>query len=377
MTLAAWLHTLSPYLVRISDSGFGLRWYGLSYLAGFLVAYLLLRACTRRGLMLIPPERIGDAMMWFIGGVLVGGRLGYVLLYQPDLLGQFSRNVPWWGVLAIQGGGMSAHGGIAGVIFAAWRVSRGWRTRSATGGFTRTGRVSTLHLMDLIALLAPLGLMFGRLANFINGELLGRVHSPPGTSGPWWTVQFPQELRGWLRPGVRTDQTPALTPGQEQELWSLAARASQPGDTSYTHALDRVIANAATYASELRPLLSSRYPSQLFQAAAELALFMVLWVVWARPRKPGVVGCWFMMTYGLLRIVTEFWRLPDAQFAVERPLGLSRGQWYSVPMVVFGAAMLVWVSRRRVPKMGGWMGRPFPASTAMPAALPEAGTEST
>jgi phosphatidylglycerol:prolipoprotein diacylglycerol transferase len=333
MTLAAWLHTLSPYLVRFTDSGFGLRWYGLSYLAGFLVAYLILRASARRGLMLIPRERIGDAMMWFIGGVLIGGRLGYVFLYQPELLVRFTPGPPWWGVLAIQGGGMSSHGGIAGVILAAWRVSRGWKNRDGS----RTGRIPTLHVMDVIALLAPLGLMFGRLANFINGELLGRIHSPPGTPGPWWTVQFPQELYGWRGPGQRTGHAPALSPAQEQLLWSTASRAAEPGDVTALQAVDRLVAKASQFAPELKQILSSRYPSQLFQAASELTLFIVLWAVWAKKRKPGVVGCWFLITYGLLRILTEFWRLPDTQFVVERPFGLSRGQWYSVPMVLFGA----------------------------------------
>jgi len=257
MLLAAWLHTLSPFVLRISDT-FGVRWYGLAYLAGFLAAYLCLRAMARRGLALIPEERLPDAMMWLIGGALVGGRLGYVLVYDRSQMTTFTGSFPFWGVLAIHHGGMASHGGMVGVIVAAWRISRGWKTEMGTV----VGRCPVPHVMDLAALVCPFGLFFGRIANFVNGELLGRIVTPPGVEGPWWTVQFPQELT--------SGHAPALNPAQHAELMSLASQYMQPGTApSKNYLLEQVIEHASANAAMLKPLLSSREPSQLLQAAAE------------------------------------------------------------------------------------------------------------
>jgi phosphatidylglycerol:prolipoprotein diacylglycerol transferase len=355
-TLGAWLHTLDPFVVRISD-GFGVRWYGVAYLAGFVIAYVLLRWLASRGLTPIPRERVADAMLWFIAGVLVGGRAGYLLVYQPSLLWELLPSPPWWGALAINQGGMASHGGMAGVILAAWRVSRGWRDDD---GQVR-GRCSPLHVCDLAALVAPAGLLLGRLANFVNGELLGRIVAPPGVEGPWWSVQFPQELRGWVAPGVREGHAPPLTEAQEQQLLALVERVRHAGD-SFPQAVDRLIDRAAQYAAQLKPLLASRHPSQIYQALAEgVVVGAVVWLAAARARKPGVVGGWFLVAYGALRIATETIRLPDPQFgAGGRPAGLSRGQWLSVAMVAAGVAVLATCSRRAAPRLLGWARRPAP-----------------
>ena len=103
-----WFHDLSPYLWRISGD-FGIRWYGVSYLLAFAIAYILLRWLSKRGVTPIPHDRIADAMMMLVGGVIVGGRLGYILLYDPSLLIDFSGSAPWWGVLRLTNGGMSSH----------------------------------------------------------------------------------------------------------------------------------------------------------------------------------------------------------------------------------------------------------------------------
>jgi phosphatidylglycerol:prolipoprotein diacylglycerol transferase len=353
LTLGAWLHTLDPFVVRFTD-GFGVRWYGMAYLAGFVVAYVLLRWLASRGLTPIPRERVPDAMMWFIAGVLVGGRAGYILVYQPSLLWEFFPTPPWWGALAINQGGMASHGGMAGVILAAWRISRGWRDEH---GEVR-GRCSPLHVCDLAALVAPAGLLLGRVANFINGELLGRIVSPPGVEGPWWSVQFPQELRGWVAPGVREGHAPPLTEAQEQQLLALVERVRHVKD-SFPQAVDRLIDHAAEYAAQLKPLLASRHPSQIYQGLAEGVLVgAAVWLAAARPRKPGVVGGVFLVAYGVLRIVTETIRLPDPQFgAAGRPAGLSRGQWLSVAMVAAGVAVLAACSRRAAPRLLGWASR--------------------
>ena len=192
-TLAAYFHEFDPIIVRLWGD-FAVRWYGVSYLAGFVVGYLLLIVLSRRGWLQIPRERIADAMMWLIGGVIIGGRLGYLAVYDPTLFITFTTSPPFWGVLAINQGGMASHGGLVGVILAAWRISRGWKNPDGS----ISGRCSIWHVFDAMALGCVPGLLFGRLANFVNGELLGRVYSAApvdgGKPGPWWTVQFPTEI---------------------------------------------------------------------------------------------------------------------------------------------------------------------------------------
>jgi phosphatidylglycerol---prolipoprotein diacylglyceryl transferase len=356
MTLAAWLHTLDPFLFRVSG-GFGIRWYGLSYAAGFLIAWVLLKRLARRGLVLIPPERIGDAIIVMALGAVIGGRLGYVLFYRPELLWTFEPRLPWWGVLDVASGGMASHGGMIGVIVGAWRVSRGWKDSSGTV----RGRTSMLHVLDASALVAPFGLFLGRIANFINGELLGAVVAEPGRPSPWWSVKFPQE--------VLTEHAPPLSPEQADRLQALVDRVALPTDTFFDQKYERLLAQiqqgAPDLARDLEPLLAARYPSQLFQAAAEgIVLGAVLWWVWRRPRLPGVVGCWFMITYGVLRIITELWRLPDGHLSAPRLAGLSRGQWLSVAMVGVGLLFLWWIVRRGGQKVGGWGGGSAPYAPA-------------
>ena len=340
LTLAAWLHDLSPYIVQFGG-GFGLRWYGTAYAAGFVAAWLLLRRLSRRGLTPLSEQRITDAMFALCVGVVAGGRLGYVLFYEPNLLWTFSNSPPWWGLLQINKGGMASHGGMMGVLIACWSISRG--PKAADG--TRPARVPMLHVMDLTAFAAPPGLFFGRLANFINGELLGRVVARPGEDSPWWAVKFPQEMF--------SAHAPTLTPEQSTRLARLldAHRLGQEADAA---AYDRVLhtlqsssgTRATEIARELAPLVSARHPSQLYQAAAEgLVLFACMLPLWFRVRRPGVITAVFLIVYGALRIVTEFYRLPDAHLAVQRLMGLSRGQWLSVTMILAGVALLTFAPR--------------------------------
>lgn len=347
-----YFHDLSPILIPISGD-FAVRWYGLSYVAGFVIAYLVLRALAKRGRIEIPPEHVADAMMMVVLGTLVGGRLGYALVYDPKLLYTFGNSFPWWNLLAINKGGMASHGGMVGIILGCWRVSRGWKTEAGQV----IGRTSVVHVMDLMALVAGFGLLLGRIANFVNGELLGKIVSPPGVPGPWWSVQFPQELHGWIGPGVRdkASHTPELSAEQVGQLDNLVRSVQQPGER-WSAALERVIAHAGGYKAQLVPLLSSRHASQLYQAAAEgLVLGLVVWAIWWRPRKAGVVAAWWLMIYGVLRILTETIRLPDAQFGdAGRILGLSRGQWLSAVMVAAGAGLLLYALRRAGAPIGGW-----------------------
>ena len=367
LTLAdAWLHDLSPTAVHIAGS-FGLRWYALSYLLGFILGGLLLYRLSKRGLWAVPADRVLDAVVLLGIAVIVGGRVGYVLLYQPSLLWTFEPGFPFWGVLMLNRGGMASHGGMVGVAFAAWRISRGFRDPD---GALR-GSCPTLHVLDGLVLVAPIGLMLGRIANFINGELLGKIVAAPGEPGPAWAVRFPQEHL--------SRHAADLTEAQQRDLYTLAFEHTLPGDSEkywFADAYPRVLEKLQTGSAEasaqiaerLEPLLSARHPSQLYQAVAEgLLVLIVVWIVARRPRVPGVIGAWFLITYGIGRVATEFFRLPDDHFSekgllnLAKPMGLSRGQWLSVGMVVGGVALLAVVTRRGGPKMFGWGVKKTPA----------------
>jgi phosphatidylglycerol:prolipoprotein diacylglycerol transferase len=166
--LAYWVDDLDPFLIRIHGE-FGIRWYGLAYVAGFLVAAWLLRRYALAGRSLLPAAAVGDFMVVLVIGVIVGGRLGIFLLYDSwrelatDPLALFRT---WKG-------GMASHGGIAGVALASF-----W--------FARSRKIPFLHLFDLVSSAAPAGLFLGRVANFINGELWGKPTDVP------WAVLFPR-----------------------------------------------------------------------------------------------------------------------------------------------------------------------------------------
>lgn len=368
--LAAWLHDLSPFLVRFSGD-IGLRWYGLSYLMGFAAAYLLLRWLAKKGFARIPVDRVADVILSLIVGVVVGGRLGYVLVYQPELLWQFTPGLPFWGVLRLSQGGMASHGGMVGVVLAAWKISRGFKGENGE----IVGRCSPLHVFDLMVLIVPPGLFFGRVANFINGELLGKVVAAPGEAAPWWAVRFPQEIL------ERSRDELVQTPEQWASLDALARTSLLPGEDSfvqgYTRLLERVQQGNTELAAQLEPLISSRAPSQLLQAVAEgLAVGLVIWFIARKPGLPGITGAWFLISYGVLRIATEFVRLADSQFDGEgllssaRPLGLSRGQWLSAAMVVVGVGMIVVITKRGGERFPGWAGRGSAASGSADQAPP-------
>lgn len=358
--LAAWLHDLSPFAIRFTDD-FGIRWYGLSYALGFLIGWLLLRWLAQRRAVLIPPERAGDAILYAVIGVVVGGRLGYCIFYEPSLFTSFSSSPPWWGLLAINRGGMASHGGMIGVIIASYFIARLGASPAnpptAVGGLPGSGTgakpAPILHILDALALITPPGLFLGRMANFINGELLGRFYALPGHPAPWWTVRFPQEVEvGRLDLPEDVFNTRHI---QIENLLQTNHISGLTFEQQYRNLLDQIQHGRHDLAAQLEPFLSARYPSQIFQGLTEgVVLFIVLWSIARKPRTPGVIGCWFLITYGILRISTEFIRLPDAQLAVQRILGLSRGQWLSVAMIIAGLIGLAVVLRRASPKLGGW-----------------------
>lgn len=356
--LAAWMHDLSPFLVRFSDS-IGVRWYGLSYAIGFLIAWLILRFAARRNMTPIPEYRLADMLLILVFSVIVGGRVGYAVVYDPALITEFSSSPPFWGMFAITKGGMAYHGAVVGVMIGGWIVSRGFKERGK-----RMYATPWRHVMDLCAFACTIGLGLGRVANFINGELLGKIVAAPGEPAPWWSVKFPQELLD--------GHAPELTPEQQVKLdeliKSVGPIATRDERVDSIARMIEAVQHSGTQtatrlAKDLPALLSARHPSQLYQAFFEgVVLTVIVWFVWRKARKPGVVGAWFLIGYGVLRVVAEFFRLPDAQFGNSGRIGamgieLSRGQWLSVAMVVAGLVALVVVSRRDELRFAGWMKR--------------------
>jgi len=349
VTLGAWFHDLSPFALRISGD-FGIRWYGVSYLLGFLAAYLLLVKLAKRNFTPLPAQRIPDMMMLLVAGVVVGGRLGYVFLYDPALLTDFSADFPFWGVLKLTQGGMASHGGFVGVILAAWFISRGFKDDKGN----RVGACPPLHVMDLCALVAPLGLAFGRIANFINGELLGKVAALPGETAPWWSVKYPQEII------ERPLSTLPQTETQIDQIIDLSLNHLLPGETDwelgYLRILEFIQRGDTALKAQLDPLISARYPTQLMQSFFDGFLVLaVVWFIARKPRTPGVIGATMLVVYALGRIPMDLVRLPDSGISQFGPL--TRGQLYSLLMLIAGIAVLLWTRRKNAPKaMGGWGG---------------------
>jgi phosphatidylglycerol---prolipoprotein diacylglyceryl transferase len=345
--LGGWFHDLSPFLIKFTPT-FGIRYYGLSYALGFLFAFLFLKFLAKRHATLIPQDRIGDAMMYLILGALIGGRVFYIIGYEPQLLIEFTTSPPWWGVFAINRGGMASHGGIIGVALACWRISRGFKDQ--TGKIV--GRTTPIHILDTAALIGPFGLFFGRIANFINAELLGAVVANPGEHAPWWAVRYPQEITSL--PDAQLVQTPE----QYDQIIQISMLHMLPNDTDWTvgyaRVLDLIQRGDAGLKAQLEPLIAARYPSQLFQASLDGLLVMaVVWIIATKPRKPGFIAGAFGITYALGRIPMDLIRLPDAGIA---QFGfLTRGQTYSAITLLFGVALIVYAYRTKAPKYGGWM----------------------
>jgi len=242
-----------------------IRWYGLMYLIGFGAFFFLGRMRARRDAWRGINEALIDDLLFFgVLGVILGGRLGYILFYKPVYYLSHPLEI-----FMVWQGGMAFHGGFLGVLVAMALVAR-------------KHQLSWLAVTDFIAPLVPLGLASGRLGNFINGELWGRV-AP---------VDLP---------------------------WSMVFASGGP---------------------------LPRHPSQLYQFAMEgLLLFALLWFYSSRPRPIGAISGLFLAGYGVFRFVAEFFREPD-DFLGLLAFSLSMGQWLSLPMIVTGIAMLAWSYRR-------------------------------
>lgn len=265
--------TIDPVALQLGP--LAVHWYGVTYLVAFgLFLYLgRLRLqnpqfATLTGTAAWSPRDLEDVLFLGVMGVILGGRLGYCLFYKP---GYFLAHP--LEVLAIWRGGMSFHGGLLGVLLAQF-----W--------FAHSRQKPWLQVMDLIAPCVPTGLAAGRIGNFINGELWGRLCDP---ALPWGMV-FPQS-------------------------GSLLAR----------------------------------HPSQIYQFLLEgLLLFVLLWRYARRPRAPGRVAAAFLLGYGTLRFLAEYFREPD-DFLGLLGLGLSMGQWLCLPMLLVGLGLWRWSARQAMP----------------------------
>ncbi len=256
-----------PILVSIGP--FAIRWYALAYVTGILLAWLLARRIAGNprawgGRSPIRPIDIDDVIVWAALGIVFGGRIGYVLFYQPAY---FAANP--LEIFVLWRGGMSFHGGFLGTILGLLL-------------FARTRKIPLLSMLDIAAIVTPIGLFLGRLANFVNGELWGRPTDVP------WAFVFP-----------------------------MAGPAP-------------------------------RHPSQLYEAGLEgVVLFLVMLLALKRGAltRPGLIGGLFVAVYGLMRVVGEFFREPDAHLGFFAG-GLTMGMLLSLPMILVGGAAILYASRR-------------------------------
>ena len=339
------LHTFDPFLIHFYGN-IGLRWYGLSYVFAFLAFYFVVLHMSKRKLTPIYPNQILDLITYIAFGTLIGGRLGYCIFYSPDTFIKFSSDLPFWGVLAVNEGGMSSHGGIIGVLIASWLASRKFH-------------VYYLHIWDLAALVAPLGFFFGRIANFINGELVGR----PIKEGSLFAYKFPQDILHW--PNSNPSKLKGLNEmvnqfGVNSEQWSywinnISKKDHYSSISGVLHRIIQAVQNGNAEVQEfLTPLLISRHPSQLYAALLEgLLVFCILFFIWRVPRRPGMISATFGLLYSIGRIFGEFFRQPDLHIGFQW-LGLTRGQWLTLGLFVISIVTLfIWRKNESLP-VGGW-----------------------
>ena len=296
--LAYFVDNFDPFIFRLWDN-VGPRWYGFAYVLAFVSAYFVVRWLSKRGYCDLPPERVSDFITWTaLFGVLIGGRVGYAIFYRPEMLRDPLS------ILRVWEGGMASHGGMIGILALSFY-------------YARRHKLSWTNLGDALVVAAPIGLFFGRCANFINGELYGR---PANVS---WAMQFPKEL---------------LENSLERERAVAAAQKIDPGlidpDTIIQGARHNSQINEV-----LQNILTPRHPSQLYEGFFEgIVLFAALWFVRTRMRQPnGVLTGLFFIFYGIFRIVCENFREPDAPLVG----AFTRGQFFSFFLLAIGIAFVV------------------------------------
>jgi phosphatidylglycerol:prolipoprotein diacylglycerol transferase len=296
--LAYYLHDLDPIIFRIYDN-VGPRWYGLAYVLAFISSFLLFFWLAKHGYADLSVAKVGDFITGAaLFGVIIGGRVGYVFLYNPEML---------WApisILRVWEGGMSSHGGMIGLLL-------------FTLYYAHRHKISWRNLGDNLVVTAPIGLFFGRCANFINGELYGRATRVP------WAMQFPKELLDHPTEANR----------------AIASCTSIDPSLTTPEAIVASVHRQPEVAVTLRSILTPRHPSQLYEAFFEgVVLFAILWFVRTRTRQPnGMLTGLFFICYAIFRIVIEYFREPDATLIGP----FTRGQFFSFFLIVIGALFIV------------------------------------
>lgn len=347
--MSVYTHSLSPFLIEFSQ-GVGLRWYGLSYIAAFICATYIIKWKVSNSESVLKTKEVSDFVYFVAFGILIGGRLGYCLFYAPHLFLEWSSSFPFWGILELHKGGMASHGGMLGVIGACYL-------------YARKKQLNFLHLVDLAALSSGIGLFFGRLANFINGELYGRVCVEACAFG----VRFPQEVFRWMQemPSKLNSLAPLVEKMSEKnigvtgqslntEVWnswvSELINSSSQARYNISVWLNKIIVlaeNGNPVVIEHLNVLSVRYPSQIFQALLEgLLVFILCFVVWLKPRPVGFITALFGLLYSLARIVGEAYRMPDLGIGFQL-WGLTRGQWLSLVFIAISSLFLLFSIRSK------------------------------
>jgi len=296
--LAYYLHDLDPIIFRIYDN-VGPRWYGLAYVLAFISSFLLFFWLAKHGYADLSVAKVGDFITGAaLFGVIIGGRVGYVFLYNPEML-----RAPM-SILRVWEGGMSSHGGMIGLLL-------------FTLYYAHRHKISWRNLGDNLVVTAPIGLFFGRCANFINGELYGRATRVP------WAMQFPKEL---------------LDHPTEANRAIASCTRIDPSLTT-PEAIVATVHRQPQVATTLRSILTPRHPSQLYEAFFEgVVLFAILWFVRTRTRQPnGMLTGLFFICYAIFRIVIEYFREPDATLIGP----FTRGQFFSFFLIVIGASFIV------------------------------------
>jgi phosphatidylglycerol:prolipoprotein diacylglycerol transferase len=340
------VHDFDPFLWQISGD-FGIRWYGMAYLAGFICSYWVIYLMATNHRAQIPVRLISDFITYSALGTMIGGRLGYVIFYSPDLFVRFKAEPPFWGVLAVNEGGMASHGGMIGLVVASIL-------------FARKHKVQVLHLFDLISFCGPVGIFFGRIANFINAELVGRVSDPDFPLG----VKFPSDIMAWPKhEPEKLKQIGGVIEkmGLSVDKWLESvsqmrenALAREAVYDTLSKIIDTIQNGGTAVRDALGPYLLARHPSQLYAAFGEgIFLFLCLLAIWYKPRKPGVIGASFVLIYALVRIADEQFRMPDEHLGYQL-FDLTRGQWLSIGMFFTGIVLLVFWGRRHATPIGGW-----------------------
>ena len=276
--------------VALSMGPVQVHWYGLMYLLAFAAAYGLAwyRSTQRAGWT---SEMVADLVFFGALGVILGGRIGYVLFYQFD---QFLANPAY--LFKVWEGGMSFHGGFLGVAFAMLYFARKYKKNAFT-------------VLDYVVPCVPTGLLFGRIGNYINGELWGRVSD----GGYNWLTYFPQ---------AANFDTQLLLDNPSLK--------------------DLVLEVNGQY-------LLPRHPSQLYEAFAEgLLLFLFLWWYSSKPRPRMATSALFVLGYGLARFIIEFFRQPDADQGFVLLGWMTKGQMLSAPMIIVGLLVLIYAYKRGI-----------------------------